>query len=89
MTLRLEKIIVNDVVAQDATFCDLFVEFSPYLKMYSVYTSSHEDASKLLSNLMSSQKHEKFQRFLETASAEGKLSQAGVADYLIQPIQRV
>lgn len=60
---------------------DLFLDFAPYFKMYTLYINNHEAATKLLSSLA---KDAKFSTFMaETHSS------VPLASLLIEPVQRV
>lgn len=59
---------------------DLFVNFAPYFKMYTLYIDNHEAATNLLGSL---NKDPKFMAFLATVKAPPLTS------LLINPVQRV
>lgn len=59
---------------------DLFVNFAPYFKMYTLYINNHEAATTLLGSLMKDAKYVAFASLLKGPA---------LASLLIEPVQRV
>jgi hypothetical protein len=67
------------------TLCDLFVQFAPFLKMYTQYAGQNGESMKTLRNLQ--EKDETFAAFCGAASAQCKGHT--LDSFLIMPIQRI
>jgi len=68
---------------------DLFLQFTPYFKMYSQYVNNHESATRLLDTMLNESKYKNFQKFIEEANAHPSAQFYTLFGLLISPIQRV
>lgn len=65
---------------------DLFLQFGPYLKLYSEYVTNHEGASAELTLLLQSAS---FAKFCASASAQSVTKGMALSSFLIMPVQRI
>eukprot|EP00946_MAST-07B_sp_MAST-7B-sp1_P000339 g339.t1 len=65
----------------------LFIEFSPYLKMYSLFASAYTTAATTLAELKV--EREGFSAWLEIAEKDTRCRGLQITDLLIMPVQRV
>ena len=65
---------------------EAMLEFIPFLKMYRLYISNHEDSTKLLTNLM--ENNEQFMNFITTQRQKSR-NNSPLNSFLILPIQRI
>ncbi len=76
-------------VARADTDCigDLFVQFGPFLKMYTQFASNSEEAMRLLRDLQ--EKNSTFSAFTAECMANPRCRGQSLDSFLIMPIQRI
>lgn len=70
-----------------STIGDVILQFTPYFKMYQNYVNNHENATKLITELMT--KNTDFAQFIEHQQSDVRCKGQTLQSYLILPIQRM
>ncbi len=80
---------LNPLVARADTDCigDLFVQFGPFLKMYTQFASNSEEAMRLLRDLQ--ENNSTFAAFTAECMANPRCRGQSLDSFLIMPIQRI
>jgi FYVE/RhoGEF/PH domain-containing protein 5/6 len=94
MIYELNRKLCDDIEARvvswtnESSLGDIFLSFSPFLKMYSMYVSNHDHAIENIMMLQRKQ-NEKYDKFALVFANEPILKGHDLNSFLIMPIQRI
>ncbi|KAJ5071762.1 faciogenital dysplasia protein [Anaeramoeba ignava] len=71
---------------QKTSFGDVFLEFVPFMRFYSVYVNNYNTSMTTFSESLS---NHKFSKFLQQAYANSQLDKLSLPSLLITPVQRI